>query len=151
MKTTVALGLLLALAMCARTYAAENLRLNEKLDYTSDSHDGPLISGDHLEDGAAAGRVNYVIMYGEGCFNSKRQARRTVNLWEKYKGRVNFVIVDLDRKQSEAQQTLVSKYYRGYIPHVVILDKSGTAIYNQSGEVEESKLATLIEKALAAH
>lgn len=45
---------------------AENLRLNPKLDYSSDSQDGPLITGDHLQDGAVAGKPNYVIFYAEG-------------------------------------------------------------------------------------
>jgi hypothetical protein len=136
--------------MCWTSYAADNLRLNQRLDYTSDSQDGPLISGDHLDDGPAGGQVNYVIMYGEGCFNSKRQARRTVSLWEKYKGRVNFVVIDLDHKQSTAQQDLVGKYYKGYIPHVLVLDKSGQAVYNQSGEVEESAISAVLDGTLAA-
>jgi hypothetical protein len=46
--------------------AAENLRLNPKLNYASDSHDGPLISGDHMEQGAVRGKPNYVFMFGEG-------------------------------------------------------------------------------------
>jgi len=46
--------------------AADNLRLNPKLDYSSDSLDGPLITGDHMEDGIAAGKPNYIIIYGEG-------------------------------------------------------------------------------------
>jgi hypothetical protein len=46
--------------------AAENLRLNPKLDYTSDSQDGPLITGDQMEDGAVTGKPNYLIFYGEG-------------------------------------------------------------------------------------
>jgi|GEM_PF-1019253 len=46
--------------------AAENLRLNPRLDYSSDSLDGPLITGDHIEDGAARGKPNYVFMFGEG-------------------------------------------------------------------------------------
>jgi thioredoxin-related protein len=61
---------------------------------------------------------------------------------------VNFVIVDLDHKQSPAQEELVHKYYKGYIPHVVVLDKSGKAIYSQSGEVEESTIARLLDSAL---
>jgi hypothetical protein len=141
--------LIVLVVVCLTSYAADDLRLNQKLDYSSDSQDGPLITGDHLEDGARAGQVNYLIMYGEGCFNSKRQARRTVNLWNKYKGRVNFVVVDLDHKQSKPQEELVSKYYRGYIPHLVVLDRSGNAMYNQSGEVEESAISTILDKALA--
>jgi hypothetical protein len=129
-------------------FTADNLRLNQRLDYTSDSQDGPLITGNHMQDGAVQGKPNYVIIYGEGCYNSKRQARRTVSLWEKYRGRVNFVIVDLDRHQSHAQQELVKKYYHGSIPHVVVLDKAGTPVYNSSGEVEESRISSLFDKML---
>ena len=129
-------------------WAADNLRLNQHLDYSSDSQDGPLITGEHLEGGAAAGKPNYVIIYGEGCFNSKRQARHTVSLYETYRDRVNFVIVDLDRPRSPEQQELVGKYYRGYIPHVVVLDKSGNALYNASGEVEEGKIIGILNSAL---
>jgi hypothetical protein len=50
----------------ANLRAAENLRLNPKLNYLSDSHDGPLITGDHVEDGAVRGKPNYVFMFGEG-------------------------------------------------------------------------------------
>ena len=46
--------------------AADNLQLNPKLDYTSDSQDGPLITGDHMDDGAVAGKPNYLIFYAEG-------------------------------------------------------------------------------------
>ena len=60
--------------------AAENLKLNPKLDYSSDSQDGPLITGDHMSDGAVAGSQTDIIMYDEACYNSKRQARRTVRL-----------------------------------------------------------------------
>ena len=47
-------------------YAAENLRLNQRLNYSSDSRDGPLITGDHMEEGSVPGRPNYIIFYGEG-------------------------------------------------------------------------------------
>jgi hypothetical protein len=53
--------------------ASENLHLNPKLDYSSDSLDGPLISGDHMNEATVPGKPNYIIFYGEGCFNSKRQ------------------------------------------------------------------------------
>ena len=147
MKKLVAiltLNLLLGLTL----FAADNLRLNQKLDYGSDSVDGPLITSDNPSAGAQAGKPNYVIIYGEGCFNSKRQARRTVELYEKYKDRVNFVVVDLDQKRSDAQQELVKKYYQGYIPHVVVLDRSGKPLYNSSGEVATEKISTLLDGAL---
>jgi hypothetical protein len=136
------------LTLVAGARAGENLRLNSHLDYSSDREDGPLITGDRMNEGAAPDRPNYVIIYGEGCFNSKRQARRSVSLYEKYKDRVNFVVVDLDQKRSPAQQQLVKQYYQGYIPHVVVLDKSGKAVYNSSGEVDESSLSSLLDRAL---
>ncbi len=140
--------LALALVVAANTFAADNLRLNQGLDYSSDSMDGPLITGDNFDAGAQAGRPNYIIIYGEGCFNSKRQAKRTVELYEKYKDTVAFVIIDLDMPRSDAQQKLVKKYYQGSIPHVVLLDKSGRAIYNSAGEVESNKVSALLDKAL---
>ena len=129
-------------------FAGENLRLNSKLDYASDSQDGPLITGDRMEDGVAPGKPAYVILYGEGCYNSKRQARRTVSLYEKYKGRAQFVVVDLDHPLSPAQEELRKKYYKGYIPHVVVLDASGAALYNSSGEVDEGQVSGFLDKAL---
>lgn len=140
--------LALAAVVAANAFAADNLRLNQRLDYSSDSADGPLITGDHFDAGAQAGRPNYIIIYGESCFNSKRQAKRTVDLYEKYKGRVNFVIIDLDIRRSSAQQELVTRYYRGSIPHVVLLDRSGKAIYNSAGEVGTAKVSALLDEAL---
>ena len=69
-------------------------------------------------------------------------------MYEKYKGRVNFVVIDLNQKLSKPQRDLVDKYFAGYIPHVVILDKSGKAVYNQSGERDEEKLTPILDKAL---
>ena len=129
-------------------WAADNLHLNQHLDYSSDSQDGPLITGEDLQGGTVADKPNYVIIYGEGCFNSKRQARRTVSLYEKYRGQVNFVIIDLDRTRSPEQQELFRKYYQGYIPHVVVLDNAGNPLYNASGEVEEGKIIGILKSAL---
>jgi thiol-disulfide isomerase/thioredoxin len=139
---------LVAIVLALPASGAENLKLNQHLDYSSDSHDGPLITGDHFDEGTVAGKPVYVIIYGEGCFNSKRQARRTVELYEKYRGRVQFVVVDLDQKPSAAQKELVQKYYRGSIPHVVVLDRAGKAVYSAAGEVDEGEISKLLEKAL---
>lgn len=139
----------IALASVVPAHAAENLKLNQHLDYTSDSQDGPLITGDHLEDGAIPGKPAYAIFYGEGCFNSKRQARRTVELYDKYKGKVQFVVVDLDRPRSPAQEELVKKFYKGSIPHVVVLNRDGKTAYNASGEVDSGEISKVLEKTLA--
>jgi hypothetical protein len=141
-------GLALAAVVAANAFAADNLRLNQRLDYSSDSADGPLITGEHFGAGAQAGQPNYIIIYGEGCFNSKRQAKRTVDLYEKYKARVTFVIIDLDIRRSAAQQDLLKKYYQGSIPHVVLLDRFGNAIYNSAGEVGTDKISALLDEVL---
>ena len=142
----------LVLTLCAAfllpLHAAENLKLNPKLDYDSDSHDGPLIIGERMEEGLAAGKPNYVIFFGEECYNSKRQARRTVSLYNKYKGRVQFVIVDMDVKRSDAHKDLVRTHYHGYIPHITIFDKSGKVVYDSAGEFSEEEISAILDRAL---
>ena len=68
-----------------------------------------------------------------------------MSLYEKYKGRVQFVIIDLDKPKSAAQQKLVGKYYKGYIPHVTVLDPSGNPAYNQAGEISESEISRILD------
>jgi hypothetical protein len=126
----------------------QQLKLNPHLDYNSDSVDGPLITGNDTESGVVAGKPNYVMIYGEGCFNSKRQARRTVALSARYGDRVNFVIVDLDKPQSPAQLKLVQRYYEGSIPDLIVLDGNGKAVYNQAGEQTEEVLSQVLDNAL---
>jgi hypothetical protein len=126
----------------------QQLKLNPHLDYNSDSVDGPLITGNDTETGVVAGKPNYVMIYGEGCFNSKRQARRTVALSARYGDKVNFVIIDLDKPQSPAQLGLVQKYYEGSIPDLIVLDGNGKAVYNQAGEQTEEVLSHVLDNAL---
>lgn len=143
--------LLFVLAVSFHTdsvFAIDNLKLNPSLDYSSDSLNGPLITGDNAQSGFVSGKPNYVIIYGEGCFNSKRQARRTVELYNKYREQVHFVVIDLDVKRSPEQQDLVKQYYHGYIPHVLVLDSRGKAIYNESGEVESKTIEGLLQQSL---
>jgi hypothetical protein len=141
-------GLLTILWTSSALFAADNLKLNSHLDYSSDSQDGPLITGDNMDAGLAPGKTNYIIIYGEGCFNSKRQARRTVELYNKYKNRVNFVVIDLDKPHSGEQQQLMHRFYRGYIPHVVVLGKHGNPLYDSSGEVSASEIEKIFERSL---
>jgi hypothetical protein len=147
-KTLLQLSLLLTLTVTT-SFAIDNLKLNSRLDYSSDSLDGPLIMGDDAQAGFVAGKTNYVIMYGEGCFNSKRQARRTVELYNKYRNQVHFVVVDLDAKRSPEQQKLVKEFYKGYIPHVVVLDANGNPLYNSSGEVDSKEIEAVFAKSFS--
>jgi hypothetical protein len=95
-----------------------------------------------------AGKPSYVIMYGEACFNSKRQARRTVDLYAKYQGQVQFVIIDIDGYLSSAQRNLKKQYFQGRIPYVMVLDRSGAVVYNRSGEVDSAVISGLLDRAL---
>jgi hypothetical protein len=147
-KTLLQLSMLLTLTVTT-SFAIDNLKLNSQLDYSSDSLDGPLIRGDDAQAGFVAGKTNYVIMYGEGCFNSKRQARRTVELYNKYRNQVHFVVVDLDAKRSPEQQKLVKQFYKGYIPHVVVLDANGNPLYNSSGEVDSKEIEGVFAKSFS--
>ena len=137
------------LTLTSQVFAIDNLKLNSRLDYSSDSLDGPLITGDDAQAGFVPGKTNYVIIYGEGCFNSKRQARRTVELYNKYRDQVHFVVVDLDEKRSPEQQKLVKSYYEGSIPHVVILDVNGKPLYNEAGEVDSEHISSIFEQSFA--
>ena len=145
----MALMVLLLTVSSSMLFAIDNLKLNSRLDYSSDSLDGPLITGDDAQSGFVAGKPNYVIIYGEGCFNSKRQARRTVDLYNKYRVQVHFVVVDLDTRRSDEQQTLVKQYYKGYIPHVLVLGPRGEVLYNQSGEVDSKVIENAFKESLA--
>jgi hypothetical protein len=147
--TRIAL-LMMWIVVLAAAALAQNpqLKLNPHLDYNSDSVDGPLITGNDTETGVVAGKPNYVMIYGEGCFNSKRQARRTVALSARYGDKVNFVIIDLDKPQSPAQLKLVQRYYEGSIPDLIVLDGDGKAVYNQAGEQSEEVLSSILDHAL---
>jgi hypothetical protein len=141
-----ALHLFLLLSLSAPALLAiDNLKLNSKLDYASDSLDGPLITGEDAQSGFVPGKPNYIIIYGEGCFNSKRQARRAVELYNKYRDQVHFVVVDLDVPRSPEQQKLVKQFYKGYIPHVVVLNARGEVQYNQSGEVDSEHIEEIFK------
>ena len=130
------------------SFAATNLKLNPSLDYTSDSNDGPLITGEGLSDGSLRkGTPVYIIFYHRECYNSKRQARRTVELYEKYKGKADFIIVDLDTVLSKDQEALSRRFYRNYIPHVTVIDSAGEVVYDRSGEVGTDVISALLDRA----
>jgi hypothetical protein len=140
---------ILAFFAAAGMFAAEDLQVNPRLNYATDSDDGVLFSGRRLDDGARRGIPNYVLIYSRSCYNSKRQARRTAELYRKYRGRVHFVTVDIDAERTAEQQNLVREYYLGYVPHVLILGASGEALYDRSGEAGQDIVSRIIDKELS--
>jgi hypothetical protein len=131
------------------SFAATSLKLNPSLDYTSDSNDGSLVTGEGLSDGSVRkGTPAYIIFYHRECYNSKRQARRTVELYEKYMDKADFIIVDLDTELSKEQDGLRSRFYRNYIPHVTVVDAGGKVVYDKSGEVGTDVISVMLDRAL---
>ena len=54
-------------------------------------------------------------------------------------------MLDLDQRRTPAQDELITKFYKGYIPHVVVLNSDGKPIYNASGEVDEKTISNLLD------
>lgn len=71
-----------------------------------------------------------------------------MDLYEKYRDRAQFIIIDLDKQRSPAQQQLVKKYFSGSIPHIVVLDSQGKPLYNRAGEVDSGKISALLDQQL---
>ncbi|MCK5709138.1 MAG: hypothetical protein KAI07_01255 [Deltaproteobacteria bacterium] len=127
-------------------FAATDLKLNPNLNYSSDSNDGPLITGKNMSDGTInKGKPEYVIFYHRECYNSKRQARRTVELYEKYDGKVDFIVVDLDSPRSSEQSSLLRSHYKNYIPHITVFNKEGKVVHDKSGEVRNSQMSEILD------
>jgi thioredoxin-related protein len=143
------ISLILNSSLVLSAYAATNLKLNPNLNYSSDSDDGPLIMGDELTDGTVhRGKPAYIIFFQRECYNSKHQAKRTVELYEKYKGQADFIVIDLDAEISKQQAELRDRFYTNYIPHVTIVDRDGQVVYNKSGEIDTARVSDMLDSAL---
>jgi thiol-disulfide isomerase/thioredoxin len=149
MKRWLPLSILLTLLSTPGfSCAAQNLRLKPKLNYAHNKRQGPLITGDDMFKGAVPGKPNYVIFYEEFCYNAKRMAQRTVDLYNKYKGRVNFVVIDFQYGWSDDQNKLVEKYFHRNIPQITILDSNLKPVFDYTGETPEETLDGWIQYAL---
>jgi hypothetical protein len=152
MTKTLIFAALLPLAysfLLLSSYGATELKLNPNLDYSSDSNDGPLITGVNMADGKVnPGKPAHIIFYHRECYNSKRQAKRTVELYGRYQGKADFIVVDLDTEISDDQKELKTRFYRNYVPHVTIMDGQGKVLYDSSGEVGTDNLSKILDRAL---
>ena len=118
---------------------ARNLTLAPDLSFTDDSSSNFPIRGENIADGRIASDRPTAIFFGTShCWNTNREAERFVAVAAKQKEAVRFVVVDLDHPAKE-QKALVSRFYRGYIPTLAILDASGQVIYNRSGETARER------------
>ena len=128
--------------------AAENLRMNPRLDYLKNGVQGPLILGDHMDDVVERGVPNLIVIYAEFCYNAKRQALRTVELYKDYRDGVHFVVIDLSQPLTPAQIDLFKRYLSADFPHIIILDSLGKAVFDYIGETPAATLIGWLDSTL---
>lgn len=135
---------------CQRIDAAEQLRLRNGVSFTQDLDNGFPIEADNLEDYALISGKPTMIFFGASAdLNTNRQAKRFVDLYNKYHTQVKFLIVDVDHLNNPRAKALASEHYKGYIPSEILLDKNGRTIWSQVGEVETAIISDRIEKMLS--
>jgi hypothetical protein len=131
---------------------ATDLKLAPDLSFSDDSSPNFPIAGKNLSDGSLAADHATVIFFGTAnCWNTAREAERLVQLYPQYKDKIRFVVVDL-RNPSAAQRGLIARYYRGYIPTIAVIDRSGNVLYDRAGETasergDTSNLQKLLDSA----
>ncbi len=136
------------LALPALLTAAENLRMNPRLDYMKNGVQGPLILGDHMDDVVEQGVPNFIIIYAEFCYNAKRQALRTVELYRDYKDSVHFVVINLSQPLTPVQIDLFKKYLSADFPHIIIVDRLGKPVFDYIGETPAATLIGWLDSTL---
>jgi hypothetical protein len=136
---TLAFALGITLGVVARAGAASDLRLAPNLSFDDDSSPNFPIQGQNLAGGSPASGEATVIFFGtSNCWNTAREAERLVKLYPQFQNRIHFVIVDL-RKIAPEQETLVSRYYQGYIPTIAAIDSRGNVLYDRAGETGSTR------------
>jgi hypothetical protein len=134
---------------------ATGLALAPDLSFTDDSSSNFPIRGENLAVGRIASDRPTAIFFGTShCWNTNREAERYVLLYAAKKDKVRFLVVDLDHPSAE-QRALVSRFYRGSIPTLAFLDRSGRVVYDAAGETARrrgdiSALEEILEKAVSS-
>jgi len=133
-------------------HAASDLHLAPDLSFTDDSSSNFPIAGNSISDATIATDRATILFFGTAhCWNTNREAERLVALYPKYRDKIDFVIVDVNNP-SPPQQPLITKYYRGFIPTITVIDRKGEVIYNRAGETagargDATKLEALLNSA----
>src|ERR1700691_272876 len=151
---SIVVSLIFAIALATEVPSppATDLKLAPDLSFSDDSSPNFPIAGKNLSDGSIAADHATVIFFGTAnCWNTAREAERLVQLYPQYKDKIHFVVVDL-RSPSAAQRGLIARYYRGYIPTIAVIDRSGNVLYDRAGETasergDTSNLQKLLDSA----
>ncbi len=142
--------ILLSASLSNAAMAAENLKLREGISFNQDIDSEFPIVADKMDDYAFGDDHPTFIFFGaRGDLNTNRQAKRLVELYKQYgKEKLKFVVVDVDQVKNERGRELLKKYYHGYIPDEVLLDKAGHQAWTQIGEIDEHLISKAIDKLL---
>jgi hypothetical protein len=118
---------------------ASNLSLTAGLSFTDDSSSAFPIRGENLADGRIASDRPTAMFFGTShCWNTNREAERFVALYRKHRNDARFLVVDLENPSAE-QQKLAARFYRGAIPTLAFLDRTGKVVYNRAGETARER------------
>ncbi len=146
--TLFAVAIALVCVSANHAFAADDLKLAPSLSFSDDSSSNFPIDGKSLADGAAASDRATIIFFGTAhCWNTNREAERLVSIYPKYRGKIDFIVVDLNNP-SRAQRALIASYYHGYIPTIAILDRHGHVVYDRAGETASGRGDTTSLEAL---
>ena len=151
----IRLGILLSVAASGpgplqRALAADDLRLKEGISFVQDADNGfPILAENFDDDKIEPGRPAFIFFGAAGDMNTNRQAKRVIDLYNSFRhDEVKFILVDVDHPSAKGGTELVKRFYRGYVPCEVIIDREGNEHLNQIGEVESQVLRKRIEQVL---
>jgi len=133
-----------------RVFAADDLRLKDGISFVQDADNGFPIVAENFDDAKIEpGRPAFIFFGASGDMNTNRQAKRVIDLYNSFRNQeVKFILVDVDHPSGKGGTELVKKFYRGYVPCEVIIDRKGNEHLNQIGEVESQVLRKRIEQVL---
>jgi hypothetical protein len=130
----------------AMVNAAENLRLAPGVSFVSDIGTSFPIVGDKMNDFTVQpGRPTLIFFGAPGDLNTNRQAKRLVQLYAKHHDDTKFIIVNVDNPDPSARE-LIKKYYPGYVPAQLLMNKQGHTVWSQVGEISRKKLGGQINQ-----
>jgi len=94
-----------------------------------------------------AGKLAFIFFGSSGDLNTNRQAKRIVDLYHRVDQKaLKFIIVDVDNPPNDQGKSLIKKYYKGYVPSQVLLDREGKLYWDQTGETDMTTMKSQIEK-----
>jgi hypothetical protein len=126
-------------AVAADSGGATKLSLAPDLSFTDDSSANFPIRGENVGDGRIATDRPTAIFFGTAhCWNTNREAERFVALYRRHASEARFLVVDVQHPMA-GQLRLVDRYYKGAIPTLAFLDRSGKVVYDRAGETARER------------